>query len=61
MSGWQNMGDLNVRRALNSLREQRRDASRAYEKARRINDQVGMQRAKKEIKRLDGEIENLGG
>ncbi|WXW92522.1 hypothetical protein SEA_ENYGMA_29 [Streptomyces phage Enygma] len=55
------MAELGMRRALNSLREQRRDQARAFEKARRVNDEVGMKRAQREIKRIDGEIKNLGG
>ncbi|AXH67226.1 hypothetical protein SEA_WOFFORD_29 [Streptomyces phage Wofford] len=59
MIGCQKMGELGVRRALNSLREQRRNAARAMDKAIRAGDQVGAKRAEREIKRLDGEIENL--
>ncbi|AYB70872.1 hypothetical protein SEA_YABOI_33 [Streptomyces phage Yaboi] len=55
------MVDFGVRRALNNLREQRRNQARAFEKARRSGDQLGMKRAQREIKRLDGEIENLSG
>jgi hypothetical protein len=61
MIGWQKMAELGMRRALNNLREQRRDAARAMEKAKRAGDQVGAKRAEREVKRLDAEIENLSG
>ena len=47
------------RRALNALREQRRNAARGMEKAIKAKDRVGEQRYKREIARLDGEIQNL--
>ncbi|UEM46817.1 hypothetical protein SEA_TARGARYEN_28 [Streptomyces phage Targaryen] len=55
------MSDRDVRRALNSLYEQRRTAARGLELAKRNKDRVGEQRQKREIDRLDGEIANLNG
>lgn len=48
-----------VRKALNNLYEQRRNAARGMELAKRANDRVSEQRFKREVKRLDGEIKNL--
>ncbi|ASR75437.1 hypothetical protein SEA_MILDRED21_29 [Streptomyces phage Mildred21] len=48
-----------VSKALNSLREKRRNAARGYDRAKAAGDRIGMQRCKREIVRLDGEIENL--
>lgn len=45
--------------ALNRLYELRRNAQRAYDKAKTAGDRVGMQRHKKRVEELDGEIENL--
>jgi hypothetical protein len=55
------MIDISVRRALNSLREQRRNAARGMERAKRDGDRVSEQRFKREVLRLDGEIRNLEG
>lgn len=46
-------------RALNHLREQRRNAARGMEKAKRAGNRIEEQRYKREVVRLDGEIENL--
>lgn len=48
-----------VTRALNSLREQRRNATRGMEKAKKAGNRILEQRYKREIARLDGEIQNL--
>jgi hypothetical protein len=48
-----------VSRALNSLREQRRDAARGQEKAKKAGNRIEEQRYKREVARLDAEIENL--
>lgn len=48
-----------VSKALNSLREKRRNAARGYDRAKAAGDRIGMQRYKREIARLDGEIANL--
>jgi hypothetical protein len=45
--------------ALNQLREQRRNAQRALDKAKKAGDRIGQQRYANEVKRLDGEIANL--
>lgn len=48
-----------IQRTLNMLYEQRRNAQRGLEKARREGDQLGVKRNEKEVKRIDGEIRNL--
>ena len=44
---------------LNRLYEERRNQSRALEKAQKSGNQIGAKRAKNEIARIDGEIANL--
>lgn len=46
-------------RALNSLREQRRNAQRGLEKAVRAGNDIEAQKCRRTIRRLDEEIENL--
>lgn len=48
-----------VQKALNSLREQRRNAQRGADKARRSGNQIQEQQFKREVRRLDAEIANL--
>jgi hypothetical protein len=57
MAGSKQMTD--VERALNKLREQRRDAQRGREKAKKAGNQIAEQRFKREVARLDEEITNL--
>jgi len=47
------------KRALNNLYEQRRNAQRGVDKARKNKNQIEEQRFKREVRRLDGEIANL--
>lgn len=56
-NGFLNMRSVN--KTLNRLREQRRNAARAMEKAKKDNDRIAEQRWKREVIRLDREIENL--
>ncbi|QGH78220.1 hypothetical protein SEA_TRIBUTE_26 [Streptomyces phage Tribute] len=53
------MTDKDVKKALNSLYEQRRNAARGMEKAKSAGNRILEQRYKREVARLDGEIENL--
>jgi hypothetical protein len=48
-----------VQRALNNLREQRRDAQRGADKAKRSGNRIQEQQFKREVRRLDAEIANL--
>jgi hypothetical protein len=48
-----------VERALNHLREKRRDAARGVQKAKMAGNRILEQRFKREVTRLDGEIANL--
>lgn len=48
-----------IQRALNHLREKRRDAARGVQKAKMAGNRIAEQRFKREVRRLDGEIENL--
>lgn len=48
-----------VQRTLNLLYEQRRNAQRGVEKAKKAGDQIGQRRNEREVARLDGEIRNL--
>lgn len=48
-----------ISRALNSLREQRRNAARGMDKAKNAGNRILEQRYKREVARLDGEIKNL--
>lgn len=46
-------------RTLNALHEQRRNAQRGLERAKKSGDQIGAKRNQKLIEKLDGEIRNL--
>jgi hypothetical protein len=46
-------------RTLNALYEQRRNAQRGLERAKKSGDQIGAKRNQKLIEKLDGEIRNL--
>lgn len=48
-----------IERVLNKLREQRRDAQRGVDKARKAGNQIAEHTCKREVRRLDGEIANL--
>jgi hypothetical protein len=48
-----------TKKALNSLREQRRNAQRGMDKARMSRNRIAEQRFKREVKGLDDEIKNL--
>lgn len=48
-----------VSRALNALREQRRNAQRGVTKALNAGNRIEAQRWKREVRRLDEDIENL--
>jgi hypothetical protein len=48
-----------VQRTLNALYEQRRNAQRGLERAKKAGDQIGAKREQNKIKQLDGEIRNL--
>lgn len=48
-----------IERALNHLREKRRNAARGVQKAKMSGNRIAEQRFKREVIRLDGEIANL--
>lgn len=48
-----------IERALNHLREKRRDAARGMQKAKMAGNMIQEQRWKREVRRLDAEIKNL--
>lgn len=48
-----------IKKAINALYEQRRNAARGQENARKAGNRIEEQRCKREVIRLDAEIKNL--
>lgn len=48
-----------IQKALNNLREQRRNAQRGADKAKKSGNRIQEQQFKREVRRLDAEIANL--
>lgn len=57
MAGSEQMTE--IQRALNHLREQRRNAARGVQKAKMAGNRIAEQRFKRDVIRLDAEIANL--